>query len=41
VFWTLRHEVIVGFNGAIVMRKKKTLEVEFTKAGHDGREITL
>ena len=41
VFWTLRHEVIVGFNGAIVMRKKKTFEVEFSKAGHDGREIAL
>jgi hypothetical protein len=41
VFWTLAHEVIVGFNGAIVMRKRKTFEVEFTKAGHDGQEIAL
>jgi hypothetical protein len=41
VFWTLAHEVIVGFNGAIVMRKRKTFEVEFSKAGHDGREIAL
>ena len=41
VFWTFAHEVIVGFNGAIVMRKRKSLEVEFRKAGHDGQEIAL
>jgi hypothetical protein len=41
VFMTVAHQVIIGTNGAIAMRKRKTLEVEFSKAGHDGQEIAL
>jgi hypothetical protein len=41
VFMTVAHQVIIGTNGAIAMRKRKTLEVEFSKTGHDGQEIIL
>jgi hypothetical protein len=41
VFMTVAHQVVIGTNGAIAMRKRKTLEIEFSKAGHDGQEIAL
>jgi|SRR6185436_15773576 len=41
LFQTVAHQVIVGRNGAITMRKKRSFEVEFVKAGHDGQVIRL
>lgn len=41
LFWTVAHEVIIGLNGAIVVRSRRTFEIEFSKAGHDGKGIDL
>jgi hypothetical protein len=41
LFWTVAHEVIIGLNGAIVVRSRRTFEIEFRKAGHDGKGIDL
>jgi hypothetical protein len=41
LFRTVAHEVIIGLNGAIAVRKRGTFEVEFAKAGHDGKRIAL
>lgn len=35
------HDTIIGANGAILIRIRRTGEVKFEKAGADGQKVTL
>ena len=35
------HDTIIGANGAILIRIRKTGGVQFEKAGNDGKKVTL